>query len=64
VRKIGAQLRYEYVFGYVPNHAERDGKYRRIRLKLSPPSGQPRLSARWKPAITAPLSNAGVRASR
>ncbi|MFN7995715.1 MAG: VWA domain-containing protein [Bryobacteraceae bacterium] len=54
VRKIGEQLRHEYVLGYVPNHSERDGKYRRIRLKLSPPSGQPRLSARWKRGYYSP----------
>ena len=46
--KIGTQIRHQYVLGYVPSHPARDGRYRRIQLKIVRPSAQPRLSAYWR----------------
>jgi VWFA-related protein len=36
--RIGNQLRNQYLLGYSPTNAERDGKYRIIQLKISPRS--------------------------
>jgi Ca-activated chloride channel family protein len=34
-RHIGAQLRNQYVLGYRPNNAKDDGKWRKIKVKLT-----------------------------
>ena len=34
--RIGVELRNQYVLGYSPNYVENDGKYRKIRVELSP----------------------------
>ncbi|MFZ0954067.1 MAG: VWA domain-containing protein [Candidatus Sulfotelmatobacter sp.] len=41
--KIGVELRNQYVLGYRPKIAVRDGKWRKIRVKLLPPKGLPPL---------------------
>ena len=35
--KIGIELRNQYVLGYRPNKVARDGKWRKIKVKLEPP---------------------------
>ena len=35
--KIGIELRNQYVLGYRPKNAARDGKWRKIKVKLIPP---------------------------
>ena len=37
--KIGIELRNQYVLGYVPKNAKRDGKYRRVQVKINQPRG-------------------------
>ena len=37
--KIGIELRNQYVLGYSPTNQERDGKYRRVKVKLIQPRG-------------------------
>ncbi len=37
--KIGIELRNQYVLGYTPSNQERDGKYRRVQVKLVQPRG-------------------------
>ncbi len=37
--KISVELRNEYVIGYKPSNMVRDGRWRRIRVKLDPPRG-------------------------
>jgi Ca-activated chloride channel homolog len=41
--KIGVELRNQYVLGYRPSLIVRDGKWRKIKVKLSPPKGLPPL---------------------
>jgi len=41
--KIGIELRNQYVLGYRPNKVVRDGKWRKIKVKLMPPKGLPPL---------------------
>jgi Ca-activated chloride channel family protein len=41
--KIGVELRNQYVLGYRPSKAARDGKWRKIKVKLLPPKGLPPL---------------------
>jgi VWFA-related protein len=52
--KIGAELRNEYVLGYAPKNLERDGKFRRVQVKLTPPHGLPPLRAYWRLGYYAP----------
>ena len=41
--KIGIELRNQYVLGYSPANQEKDGKYRRVQVKLVQPRGLPPL---------------------
>jgi Ca-activated chloride channel homolog len=41
--KIGVELRNQYVLGYRPTVVVRDGKWRKIKVKLLPPKGLPPL---------------------
>ena len=52
--KIGVELRNQYVLGYRPTNAARDGKWRKIKVKLVPPKGLPPLSVHAKTGYYAP----------
>ncbi|HUI54741.1 MAG TPA: VWA domain-containing protein [Bryobacteraceae bacterium] len=52
--KIGVELRNQYVLGYSPQNQERDGKYRRVEVKLVQPHGMPLLRAFWRMGYYAP----------
>jgi len=52
--KIGIELRNQYVLGYSPSNQTRDGKYRRILVKLVQPRGFPPLHAFWRTGYYAP----------
>ena len=52
--KIGIELRNQYVLGYRPNNAARDGRWRKIKVKLVPPKGLPPLSVYAKTGYYAP----------
>jgi Ca-activated chloride channel family protein len=41
--KIGVELRNQYLLGYRPTKVVRDGKWRKIKVKLLPPKGLPPL---------------------
>jgi len=43
---IRAELRSQYVLGYVPTHSEHDGRWRKIEVKLDQIKGLPKLSVR------------------
>jgi Ca-activated chloride channel homolog len=45
---IHAELRNQYLLGYVPSNNKRDGKWRRIKVKLDPPRGTPKFHIRAK----------------
>lgn len=46
--KIGVELRNQYVLGYRPSEARGDGKWHKIKVKLLPPRGLPRLQVSVK----------------
>ena len=52
--KIGVELRNEYLLGYTPKNRERDGKYRRVQVKLNQPRGLPPLKAFFRLGYYAP----------
>jgi len=53
--KIGIALRNQYVLGYSPSNKERDGKYRKVQVKLIQPKGLPTLKAYWRIGYYAPV---------
>ncbi len=52
--KIGIELRNQYVLGYRPKNLARDGKWRKIKVKLIPPKGLPPLRVYAKTGYYAP----------
>ena len=52
--KIGLELRNEYVLGYSPKNLTRDGKYRRVQVKLVKTTGLPPLKAIFRTGYYAP----------
>jgi Ca-activated chloride channel homolog len=52
--KIGIELRNQYVLGYRPQNALRDGKWRKIKVKLLPPKGLPPLRVYARTGYYAP----------
>ena len=52
--KISIELRNEYVIGYKPSNMVRDGRWRRIRVKLDPPRGLPPLQVYNRTGYYAP----------
>jgi Ca-activated chloride channel family protein len=52
--KIGMELRNQYVLGYKPSNAQRDGLWRKIKVKLKPPKGLPPLNVYAKTGYYAP----------
>jgi Ca-activated chloride channel homolog len=52
--KIGIELRNQYLIGYSPKNQERDGKYRRVQVKLVQPRGFPNLKPIWRQGYHAP----------
>jgi VWFA-related protein len=53
--KIGVELRNQYILGYQPVNATRDGKYRKVQVKLIQPRGMPLLRPFWKQGYYAPV---------
>jgi Ca-activated chloride channel homolog len=52
--KIGVELRNQYVLGYKPAKVVRDGKWRKIKVKLLPPKGLPPLRVYARTGYYAP----------
>lgn len=52
--KIGIELRNQYVLGYTPTNTVKDGKYRRVQVKLKQPRGLPPLKAFYRLGYYAP----------
>jgi VWFA-related protein len=52
--KIGVELRNQYILGYSPKNVARDGKYRKVQVKLVQPHGMPVLRPFWKQGYYAP----------
>jgi Ca-activated chloride channel family protein len=53
--KISTELRNEYVIGYNPKNIQRDGKWRKVKVKLVPPQGLPPLTVHARTGYYAPL---------
>jgi Ca-activated chloride channel family protein len=53
--KIGIELRNQYVLGYHPAKIVRDGKWRKIKVKLLPPKGLPPLRVYARMGYYAPV---------
>ncbi len=51
---VHAELRTQYVLGYIPTNKAHDGKWRRIRVKLDAPEGLPKLIIHAKEGYYAP----------
>jgi VWFA-related protein len=47
-RRIGIELRNQYVLAYSPANHARNGEYRKLEVKISPPPGLPEVKARWR----------------
>jgi len=52
--KIGMELRNEYVIYYSPHNLDRDGKYRRVQVKLVKKAGLPPLTPSFRTGYYAP----------
>jgi len=52
--KIGIELHNQYLLGYTPKNQEKDGKYRRVQVRLKQPPGMPPLRAFWRLGYYAP----------
>jgi len=52
--KISIELRNQYVIGYRPSNLVRDGRWRRVRVKLNPPRGLPPLQVYARTGYYAP----------
>lgn len=52
--KIGIELRNQYLIGYSPANSARDGKYRKITVKLIQPRGLPKVTAHWRTGYYSP----------
>ncbi|HMD96537.1 MAG TPA: VWA domain-containing protein [Terriglobia bacterium] len=54
MEKISIELRNQYVIGYKPSNLVRDGRWRRIKVKLNPPRGLPPLQVYARTGYYAP----------
>jgi Ca-activated chloride channel homolog len=52
--RIGIELRNQYVLAYSPINKNRDGKYRKVQVKVDQPKALPALKARWRAGYYAP----------
>jgi len=52
--RIGIELRNQYVLAYSPKNQDRDGKYRRVEVKVTEPAGISHLKIRWRLGYYAP----------
>ncbi|NOT49070.1 MAG: VWA domain-containing protein [Acidobacteria bacterium] len=56
--RIALELRHQYSIGYTPKDFQPDGKWRKVKVKVKPPRGLPRLTVRGREGYYAtPASN-------
>jgi Ca-activated chloride channel homolog len=53
--KIGIELRNRYILGYTSTNQQRDGKYRRVQVRIVQPRGLPSLRAAWRMGYYGPI---------
>ena len=60
--RIALELRHQYSIGYTPKDFQPDGKWRKVKVKVKPPRGLPRLTVRSREGYYAsPVSGQDVR---
>ena len=52
--RIGIELRNQYVLAYSPKNQKKDGKYRRVEVKVNTPAGISNLKVHWRLGYYAP----------
>jgi Ca-activated chloride channel family protein len=52
--KISVELRNQYILGYRPSNKQRDGTWRKIKVKINPPKGLPPLTTYARSGYYAP----------
>jgi Ca-activated chloride channel family protein len=52
--RIGIELRNQYVLAYSPKNQAKDGKYRKVEVKVNQPQGLPALKLHWRLGYYAP----------
>jgi Ca-activated chloride channel family protein len=56
--RIALELRHQYSIGYTPRNFRPDGKWRKVKVRVNPPRGLPRLTVRHREGYYAtPLTN-------
>jgi len=60
VEKIRREIRAQYVLGYRPDALDRDGRFHRVELKVTPPAGMHRISVRYRRGWREPESQRAV----
>jgi Ca-activated chloride channel family protein len=58
--RIALELRHQYTIGYTPKDFKPDGKWRKVKVKVKPPRGLPRLTVRTRDGYYA-TPNSGYR---
>ena len=56
--KIAIELKNQYVIGYHTTNGAKDGKWRKLRVKVNPPKGIQHLNVRYKQGYYAPMADA------
>jgi Ca-activated chloride channel family protein len=59
--KIAIELKNQYVIGYRSTNAAKDGKWRKIQMKINPPKGLSGLNVRYKTGYYAPQSETATK---
>jgi VWFA-related protein len=54
VEKLNAEIRSQYLIGYIPTNPQNDGKYRRVKVELARPADAPRSRLSWRHGYFAP----------
>jgi Ca-activated chloride channel family protein len=52
--RIGIELRNQYVLAYAPKNQAKDGKFRKVEVKVDQPKGIPALKVHWRLGYYAP----------
>ena len=55
--KIAVELKNQYVIGYHSTNGAKDGKWRKLRVKVNPPKGVDKLNVRYKQGYYAPTTD-------
>jgi Ca-activated chloride channel homolog len=55
--KIALELKSQYVLGYESTNTNKDGKFRKLRVRVTPPAGMTKLSVRARDGYYAPNGN-------